>query len=147
MNYKFGVNNMNNKNIINVFEIFNKDGERIEQSTLRDFLNSTELILLDITKSELDLSTEYEWIEDNLQEVLLKVTMNLSDPLLLNILKTNNRELEILKKRDINNKDKYISFINLLCNLEIKLDFITKIKEEKDIKEIIGNYDYVEVAA
>ncbi|MDJ1153025.1 hypothetical protein QNJ25_03715 [Macrococcus caseolyticus] len=138
---------MNNKNIINVFEIFNKDGERIEQSTLRDFLNSTELILLDITKSELDLSTEYEWIEDNLQEVLLKVTMNLSDPLLLNILKTNNRELEILKKRDINNKDKYISFINLLCNLEIKLDFITKIKEEKDIKEIIGNYDYVEVAA
>lgn len=147
MNYKFGVNNMNNKNIINVFEIFNKDGERIEQSTLRDFLNSTELILLDITKSELDLSTEYEWIEDNLQEVLLKVTMNLSDPLLLNILKTNNRELEILKKRDINNKDKYISFINLLCNLEIKIDFITKIKEEKDIKEIIGNYDYVEVAA
>lgn len=147
MNYKFGVNNMNNKNIINVFEIFNKDGERIEQSTLRDFLNSTELILLDITKSELDLSTEYEWIEGNLQEVLLKVTMNLSDPLLLNILKTNNRELEILKKRDINNKDKYISFINLLCNLEIKIDFITKIKEEKDIKEIIGNYDYVEVAA
>ncbi|MEK4816292.1 hypothetical protein MKY53_05490 [Macrococcus sp. FSL R5-0951] len=138
---------MNNKNIINVFEIFNKDGERIEQSTLRDFLNSTELILLDITKSELDLSTEYEWIEGNLQEVLLKVTMNLSDPLLLNILKTNNRELEILKKRDINNKDKYISFINLLCNLEIKIDFITKIKEEKDIKEIIGNYDYVEVAA